>query len=412
MPIHTLASVFGDISTSQLIAGAATFAVVFWVKLWSGGKKCSWEKEWAGKMILVVAPPTPTIITLIDQLLQLPSPPQILFLPPIPSPLPQDILTILHAIRLSASRNPLAQLHCESLPRTPEAVRDFTKKWATAPTGTTGADGRRIDAVVLGEGWEVRPMEPKVEGKWSVHEHQYHLLTALLPYLLRAPKERSIRIVSLVSPAWTSAIPSMTGVKPRDDIVYNTGRRSISTILLMKHFQLILDTLAAAALGAVKPVPGADDEAEMVKKRDMSVKSNVMSISVIMPWARTEVLKAAMVETPLSKILWILLYPFVLILTPSSQKTIQSILFALSAPVRYEPLDDTLKVKNQDKEALDPRRSTVGGGDVVRDCAVVDVPPVLCDPALAKATYDDLEKRVEAGVKRMESKDRTKSEGK
>lgn len=54
MPIHTLASVFGDISTSQLIAGAATFAVVFWVKLWSGGKKCSWEREWAGKMILVV----------------------------------------------------------------------------------------------------------------------------------------------------------------------------------------------------------------------------------------------------------------------------------------------------------------------------------------------------------------------
>lgn len=40
------------------------------------------------------------------------------------------------------------------------------------------------------------------------------------------------------------------------------------------------------------------------------------------------------------------------------------------------------------------------------------VPPVLCDPALAKATYDDLEKRVEAGVKRIESKDRTKSEGK
>lgn len=69
---------------------------------------------------------------------------------------------------------------------------------------------------------------------------------------------------------------------------------------------------------------------------------------------------------------WILLYPFVLILTPSSQKTIQSVLFALSAPVRYEPLDDTLKVKNQDKEAIDPRRSTVGGGDVVKDCAVVE----------------------------------------
>lgn len=54
MPIHTIASAFGDISTSQLIAGATTFAVIFWIKLWSGGKKCSWEREWAGKMILVV----------------------------------------------------------------------------------------------------------------------------------------------------------------------------------------------------------------------------------------------------------------------------------------------------------------------------------------------------------------------
>lgn len=69
---------------------------------------------------------------------------------------------------------------------------------------------------------------------------------------------------------------------------------------------------------------------------------------------------------------WILLYPFVLILTPSSQKTIQSVLFALSAPVRYEALDDTLKVKGQGKEIIDPRRSTVGGGDVVRDCAVIE----------------------------------------
>lgn len=71
---------------------------------------------------------------------------------------------------------------------------------------------------------------------------------------------------------------------------------------------------------------------------------------------------------------WILLYPFVLILTPSSQKTIQSVLFALSAPVRYEALDDThtLKVKDQGKEIIDPRRSTVGGGDVVRDCAVIE----------------------------------------
>ncbi|WVQ72271.1 hypothetical protein IAR50_001821 [Cryptococcus sp. DSM 104548] len=405
MPVHSLASAVGDISTSHLMVAAATFLVIFSLKIWSGGKKNTWEREWAGKMILIVAPPTPTILALIDQLLQLPSPPQILFLPPIPSPLPQDLLTVLHVIRLSASKNPVAQLHCESLPRTPVAVRDFTKKWASVPTGTAGADGRRIDAVILGEGWEIRPRELKLEGQWTTHEFHYHLLTSLLPYFLRAPSERSIRVISLVSPAWASAIPSLKNAEPREDIVFNTGRRSINTVLLMKHFQLILDTLAAAALGMVRPVPGTKDE-EVTKRRDESVKSNIMSLSVVMPWAREEVLKAAIVESLLSKILWIVFYPLIIILTPSPAKAAQPIMFALSAPVRYADIDETPKVKDQGKQLEEVRRAAVGGGDVVRDCEVIDVPPVLRDPALAKATYDALEKQVESGVKDLESREK------
>ncbi|WVN88518.1 uncharacterized protein L203_103729 [Cryptococcus depauperatus CBS 7841] len=409
MPIHTLASVFGDIPTSQLVLGAATFALIFSLTIWAGGKKCVWEREWAGKMIMIVAQPTPTILTLLDHLLHLPSPPQILFLPPISSPLPDDLLTILHAMRISAGKNPLAQLHCESLPRTPTAVRDFTKKWATAPTGTTGAEGRRIDAVVLGEGWNVLPMEAKTEGRWSTHEHQFHLLTSLLPYLLRAPAERNIRIVSLISPSWQAAIPSMQGVKPRQDIVYNTGARSVTTILLMNHFQLIFDTLASASLGTIKPIPkpsptteSDEKEAKLTRKRDKSIKSNIMAVNVIMPWTRFEAIKPAVVETTLSKILWILFYPLILILTPSSKNAIQSILFALSAPVRYEPRDETVKIKDQGKETLEDRRSAVEGGDVIRDCAVIDVPPIVKDPIFSKTTYDALEKDVEKGVKKLE----------
>jgi hypothetical protein len=54
MPIHSLASFFGNASTSQLVVGAATVAGVYGVKVWSGGKTSTWERDWAGRMILIV----------------------------------------------------------------------------------------------------------------------------------------------------------------------------------------------------------------------------------------------------------------------------------------------------------------------------------------------------------------------
>ncbi|WVQ94190.1 hypothetical protein IAU59_001268 [Kwoniella sp. CBS 9459] len=477
MPVHSLASLFGDISIDTLIVGALTFAAILGVRTWLSGRKCTWERDWAGKMILVVAPPTPTIITLLDHLLQLPSPPQVLFLPPVPSPLPPDLLTVLHTIRLGVSKNPAAQLHCEPLPMTVEAVRDFTKKWGSAPAQMVGEAGRRIDAVVLGQGWEVgvnveRIMEAEAEipiqsqgqgqvdgkhrqkkdqehsTKWNTHQFQFHLLTALLPSLLRAPAERDIRIVNLISPTWSAALPSLEGKNTRTDLVNLTGRRSINTLLLMKQFQLVLDTLEAVARGKVKPVPvpvpagpvdhslsdagpqsagksqqgnrGGSTEDAKVKKRDKNVKSNVLAISVIMGWARQEVIKGSLISSVMSQFLWILFYPLILVFTPSSKSIIQSILFALSAPVRRGDIDDTPKVGSSSsgaghKNALDldleQRRSGVAGGDVVRDCAVVDLPPVLSDPALAKAVYDQLEKEVEQGVKASQEK-KKESEGK
>lgn len=75
------------------------------------------------------------------------------------------------------------------------------------------------------------------------------------------------------------------------------------------------------------------------------------------------------------RIRYILLYPLVMLFTPSPARTIQSILFALQAPVRYGPLDTMPKPLGEigkDVEPIDPRRSGTMGGDVVRDCAVVE----------------------------------------
>jgi len=321
MPLHSAASFLDNASSSEVFYGAVGLLALYAVKAWAGGRKCTWEREWAGKMIWVVVclvtsllflvdttqgPPSPTVLALLDYLLQLPSPPQILYLPPYPSPLPESLLTVLHTLRLGIT-SPLAQLHCEPLPCTHRGVRDFTQKWAKVQQGTAGEGGRRVDAIVLASGWEVqpyltRPVDTAEDPDWSVHQFHFHLITSLLPCLIRQPAERNIRIVNLVSPTWSAALPSLHGTKPVDSLVQLSGRRSITTLYLMQHFQLILDTLASSTYGSSKPVPDPNGE---VKQRDKNIQSNIMAISVIMSWARSEVIRGSMGADD-SLLLWVL----------------------------------------------------------------------------------------------------------
>ena len=139
-------------------------------------------------------------------------------------------------------------------------------------------------------------------------------------------------------------------------------------------------------------------------------------------------------------------FPLLVIFTPSPAKSVQSILFALMAPVRYGTLDNPILEPTQPKakedaskqtntakdEIADPRRSGVTGGDTIRDCAIIEyapppfplipflsflarpspliqllsLPPVLCDPAVAKAHYEKVEKEVEAGVKQSHTREK------
>lgn len=245
-------------------------------------------------------------MALIHKLLNLPSPPQILYLPPLASPLPQSLLTVLHAMKLAASGNPLAQLNCEPLPPTPGAVRDFVRKWSTTPYGTTGEGGRRVDALVLGGNWECslddvpKAWRPSVDGdddqvRWTPAQLHFHLITSLLPHLLKAPAERNIRIVQLVSPAWSAALPgvekSMQGKAPAPERgpLPAAAKRGVSALLCQERLALVLNTLASAAYSKRDVVP--DPSAPAPKKRDSSVQSNILALSVIMPWARDEVVR-------------------------------------------------------------------------------------------------------------------------
>lgn len=84
-----------------------------------------------------------------------------------------------------------------------------------------------------------------------------------------------------------------------------SGIKGLTTLLLMAHFQLILDTLASTTYGkarneATKPVPVVTSEKDEAtinksenqqKQRDKSIKSNIMAVSVVMPWCRGDVIR-------------------------------------------------------------------------------------------------------------------------
>lgn len=307
MPVHIGATLFGGFDYSTLATLAATVGTAYGVKVYSGGRKCIWEREWGGKLIIIAAAPTPTTLALMHHLLHLPSPPQILYLPPYESPLPESLLTILHVLRLSAT-SPLAQLHCEAMPRTPAAVREFVGKWSSPMRGTAGEGGRRVDAIVLGSGWECddgvrvkRDIEREQweDPEWTVNQFHFHFVTALLPSLLRAPPERNIRIIQLVSPGWSAALPAVKAeLEGGAERAVDTGklavaaRRGVTSLAFQSHLRLILDTLASASYGKKDMVPTVDgEEGATVQKRDESVQSNILALSVIMPWARDEVVR-------------------------------------------------------------------------------------------------------------------------
>lgn len=54
MPIHGAAEFFSSVGYSQLVIGAAAVSAVITFKAWAGGRRTTWERDWAGKMIFII----------------------------------------------------------------------------------------------------------------------------------------------------------------------------------------------------------------------------------------------------------------------------------------------------------------------------------------------------------------------
>lgn len=53
MPIHTIAEHLSGVDSKKLTTAVAVAIGAFAVKVYSGGKKSVWEREWGGKLIII-----------------------------------------------------------------------------------------------------------------------------------------------------------------------------------------------------------------------------------------------------------------------------------------------------------------------------------------------------------------------
>lgn len=205
----------------------------------------------------------------------------------------------------------------------------------------------------VGAGIEPLPKQTPKQTQWTYEQFKFHLITALLPSLLKSPSDRSVRLISLVGPFYAAAIPTFSsstfsetdsttststskakkekqpdGLKTKssglkikmttlESPILSSGSKSLRSITLWKHLGLILDALATASQGSkVIPTPTPDQsqaqgqdqsqargqgpasasatatETEIkMDNKTVSTESHIVALTVVMGFERRGILK-------------------------------------------------------------------------------------------------------------------------
>ena len=159
----------------------------------------------------------------------------------------------------------------------------------------TGKD-TRLDAIVFAHEYQAigsflasdDPIE-LAERRRASSLATFLMITLLLPVLLVAPVERDIRIINVVNPFYAAA--SMTYslsevLSPTAPLFKQEGRRSLETIIFMRHLQRVLDALPSGG-----QVPKTDETTIRVVSEKVQ-KSNIVTVSVCPGISRADTVAA------------------------------------------------------------------------------------------------------------------------
>lgn len=165
------------------------------------------------------------------------------------------------------------------------SVRSFCTRFIT------GKD-TRLDAIVFAHEYQpigsvLAPDDPAelAQRRRASSLATFLMITLLLPILLVAPIERDIRIINVVNPFYAAASLTYSVTErasPSTPLFKQEGRRSLETIIFMRHLQRVLDALPSGG-----QVPKTDETTVRVVS-DKVQKSNIVAVSVCPGISRTD----------------------------------------------------------------------------------------------------------------------------
>ncbi|KAH7912711.1 hypothetical protein BJ138DRAFT_1060539 [Hygrophoropsis aurantiaca] len=353
------------------------------VHAFAQGRTTSRERDMHARVVLITGGFTPLGLTLIQSLAERGAHIIALSQKPIDDP-EVDILVSL--LRSTTKNDQIFAEECDLA--SPASVRSFCSRFLA------GKD-QRLDAILFAHEYQQIGYVSSFGGAGSAAKSRadsslstFLITTLLLPVLLVAPVERDIRLIHVVNPFYAASVPTFSPATPltNTSLFHQEGWRSLQTAVFVRHLQRVLDALPTGG-----QVPKTDENTIHVVNEKVQ-KSNIVAVSVCPGVSRSDTIAPMLnaVRAPgrsmPGTVLYILLQPFLRLLTKSPISAAQSVLHVLFLPT---PFKSTVKNANSVNSDVLPEE-VLKAGALYRECAVVNLRvPLPPPPQVETSTNDD-----------------------
>ncbi|KAJ7093390.1 hypothetical protein B0H15DRAFT_938408 [Mycena belliarum] len=372
MVLKMLASAAPYFPTEYTVHIVATLIAVLTVRTIAQGRKTTRERDLHARVILVTGAFSPIGLTLLESLAQRGA--HIIALTPhaVDS---EQVKTYIELLRSTTANEQIYAEQCDLA--SPPSIHAFATRF------TTG-HAQRLDALIFTHEYRhigaARLLAPAADpaadpaARETASLATFLLTTLLLPALLTAPAARDIRIITLVNRfyAAAAALPPPFAPPPgaSASLFLREGARALRTAAFTRHLQRVLDALPAPPVPAADGTPGPGPRPAMQKSNIVvvSVSPGLSRAETVAPLLRADWSPTGHGFSVVGLVLYIALYPLLLLLTKSAAASIQSVLHVLFLPTPFKAgVAEGLTGPGAEKgELLKP-------GALYAECAVVRV---------------------------------------
>ncbi|KAJ6459578.1 hypothetical protein C8R45DRAFT_843215 [Mycena sanguinolenta] len=366
-------------AVTTLIALLATYRI-------AQGRRTTRERDLHGRVVLLTAAFTPLGLTLLEALATRGA--HVIALTP-HAVEEERVATYIDLVRTTTSNENVFAEECDL--RDPASIKTFAEKFVSAPSVPT-APPRRLDALVCAHEYagvgalrgfaSSEEQRTRDEGALAT----FLLIILLLPSLLTAPVERDLRIVNVVNRWYAAAAPRFWADRTYEfpsaftttTTLLAEASRALRTVVLTRHLQRILDALPSTPI----PDPSATSSSHSSNATSGSSKSNIIAVSVS-PGLGAESVAPLFGGGVFGRLIHILLYPLLFLLTKSAHASAQSVLHVLFLPTVGKVCSCFSFWISKPTPGEEPDEALKAGA-LYAECAVVRVPvpaPPLSPPA-------------------------------